>query len=92
MPQRPAAKKSVRQNEKRRKRNSAVKSRLTTEIRKFERALEREDVEEAQDKLDLVTKLLHQAAKKGVMHENTAARRQSKLQKELNRVSVSATE
>ena len=92
MPQRPAAKKSVRQNEKRRKRNSAVKSRLTTEIRKFERALEREDVEEAQDKLDLVTKLLRQAAKKGAMHENTAARRQSTLQKELNRVSVSATE
>ena len=90
MPQRPAAKKSVKQNEKRRKRNSAVKSELGTEVRKFERALEREDVEEAQEKLDLVTKLLHQAAKKGVIHENTAARRQSRLQKSLNRIAAPA--
>ena len=86
MPQRPAQKKSMRQNEKRRKRNSAVKSRLRTEINKFERALEREDPDEAQEQLDLLTKLLHQAAKKDVIKENTAARRQSKLQKQLNRI------
>lgn len=84
MPQRPAAKKSVKQNKKREKRNSSVKSRLTTETRKFERAVEREDQEEAQEQLNLVTKLLHQAAAKGVIHKNKAARRQSQLQKSLD--------
>lgn len=86
MPQRPSAKKTMRQSEERRKRNSAVKSRITTETRKFERAIEREDQEDAQEQLDLLTKLLHQAAKKNVMHENTAGRRQSKLQRQFNQM------
>jgi small subunit ribosomal protein S20 len=76
----------VRQNEERRKRNSAIKSRLTTETRKFERALEHEDAEEAREQLSVLTKLLHRAAKKNVLHENTAARRQSKLQRQLNQI------
>ncbi len=90
MPQRPAAKKSVKRNKKREHSNKRVKSRLTTETRKFERAVEREDTEEAQEQLDLVTKLLHQAASKGVIHENKAARRQSQLQKSLDRISQDA--
>ena len=84
MPQRPSAKKSVRQNEERRKRNSAIKTRLTTETRKFERALEREDAEEAREQLDVLTKLLHKAARKNILHENTAGRRQAKLQRQFN--------
>ncbi len=84
MAHRESAKKSLRQNEKHRLRNKAVKSRLTTETRRFERALERADVEQASAQLDLLTKLLHKASAKGVMHSNTAARRQSRLQKHLN--------
>ncbi|MFP4176857.1 MAG: 30S ribosomal protein S20 [Candidatus Brocadiia bacterium] len=87
MPQRPSAKKSLKQNEERRKRNKSVKSRLNTETRKFERAVERGDVEEASEQLDLVTRLLHRAAGKGIMHKNTAARRQSRLQRMLNEIS-----
>lgn len=86
MPQRPSAKKSLKQNAKRRNRNKSIKSRLTTETNKFERAIEREDAEEAQEQLDLVTKLLHQAASKNVIHENKAARRQSRLQKALDTI------
>ena len=87
MPNRPTAEKSLRQNKKRNKRNKRVKSQLRTEINTFERAIERGDAEEASQQLDLVTKLLHKACKKGVLHENTAARRQSRLQKELNKLS-----
>ena len=77
----------MRQNEKRRLRNKAVKSRLKTETRKFERAIERGDAAQASGQLTTVTKLLHKAAAKGVMHENTAARRQQSLHKHLGTIS-----
>jgi len=67
VPKTKSAKKRVRQAEKRRLRNKAVKSRLKTEAKKLR-----------------VTKLLHRAAAKGVIHKNKAARVQSKLQKHLN--------
>ena len=84
MPQRPSAKKSVRQNKKRQLRNKSVRSRLTTESRKFERAVERGDLDEARRQLDVLTKLLQQAAAKGVVHRKTAGRRQARYQKRLN--------
>jgi len=37
-----------------------------------------------------VTKLLQQASAKNVMHANTAARRQSRLSKELDKISGSS--
>ena len=84
MPQRPSAKKSVRQNKKRQLRNKSVRSRLTTETRKFERAIERGDLDAARQQLDVLTKLLQQAATKGVLHQKTAGRRQARYQKRLN--------
>ena len=84
MPHRASAKKTLRQSEKRRLRNRAVKSRLRTETRKFERAVERRDAEEARSQLQLLTKLVHKAGAKGVLHSRTAARRQAGLQKHFN--------
>jgi len=84
MTQRASAAKSFRRNEVKRKLNKSVKSRLHTETRKFERAIERGSSDEASEQLNLVSKLLHQAASKGVIHKNTAARRQSRLQSKLN--------
>jgi len=84
VPKTKSAKKRVRQAEKRRLRNKAVKSRLKTEAKKLRMAAERKDVAEAGRQLGLVTKLLHRAAAKGVIHKNKAARVQSKLQKHLN--------
>jgi len=92
MPHRASAKKRLRQNEKRRLRNRAVKSRLRTETRKFERALERGDVEEARAQLNLITKLLHRAGARGILHPNTASRRQSKLQQRLNSMATGAAQ
>ncbi len=84
MPQRPSAAKSLRKNQARRNLNKSAKSKLHTETVKFERAAERGDREEAAKQLELVTKLLHQAAAKGIMHKNTASRKLSRLQSTLN--------
>jgi len=65
-------------------RNKAVKSRIRTETREFERAIERADAEQARTQLQLLTKLLHKASAKGVLHTRTAARRQARLQKHFN--------
>ena len=84
MPHRPSAKKRLRQDEERTLRNKAVKSRLKTETAKFEMAVERGDTAEADQQLSAVTKLLQKASVKGVISENTAARRQSRLQRKLS--------
>ncbi|MDP6439552.1 MAG: 30S ribosomal protein S20 [Candidatus Brocadiia bacterium] len=91
MPHRECARKSLRQNASRRLRNKGVKSRLGTETRKFLRAVERGDVQEAKGQLSLLTKLLQKASAKGVMHANTVARRQALLHKRLNQVETAAT-
>ncbi|MHC4789188.1 MAG: 30S ribosomal protein S20 [Planctomycetota bacterium] len=84
MPHRPAALKSLRQDKKRNLRNKSVKSRLRTEQNKFAHMLERSDLEGAERQLELLTKLLQQAAAKNVIHANSAARKQAQLQKRMN--------
>jgi len=88
MPHRPSARKTTKQDAKRHLRNKAVKSRLKTETRKFERAVERGDAAQASGQLSLVTRLLQKAAAKGVLPDNTAARRQQRLQKDLNTITA----
>jgi len=88
MPQRECAKKALRQSVRRKLCNKSVKSKLGTETTKFERALERGDAQAAATQLTVVTKLLHQAAAKGIMHPKTASRRQARLQQGLNKVQV----
>jgi len=84
MPQRKSAVKALKQNQKRRLRNKVMKTRLRTEQNKLARMLERGDVEDAKKHVAQLTKLLHRAAAKKVIHANNAARRQAKLQKRLN--------
>jgi len=88
MPQRTSATKSLRQSKKRQQRNKPARSRLTTETRRFERAVERGDANAAQGQLDLLTKLLQKAATKGIIKTNTAARRQARFQKQLNGITA----
>lgn len=92
MPHRPAAIKSLKQDRKRRLRNKSVKSRLRTEQNKFDRMLERGDVEAAGAQLSLLTKLLQQAAAKNVIHANRAARTQAQFQDRFNEVSARAAD
>ena len=71
-----SALKRVRQSEKRRLRNRAVRSRIKTMIKKFHAAGTREEKEAL---LREIYSLLDKAARKRIIHPNTAARRKAKL-------------
>jgi small subunit ribosomal protein S20 len=79
-----SAKKRVRQNEKARTINRARKSQVKTQIKHFEEAVEKGDVEAATAQLKVVTKKLDKTASTSTMHKKTAARKKSRLTKKLN--------
>ena len=68
-----------RQNERRRERNVAVRSRLKTEAKKAARTVEAGDAEAAGAQARMTARLLDKAASKGIIHRNTAARRKASL-------------
>jgi small subunit ribosomal protein S20 len=90
MPHRHAALKSLRKDAKRTLRNRSVKSRLRTEQNKFDRMLERGDMQGAETQLVLLTKLFQRAAARNVIHANRAARKQAQFQRRLNQARAGA--
>jgi small subunit ribosomal protein S20 len=79
-----SAKKRVRQNVRKRKINRARKSRIKTQIKRFETALAEGDVKTAGEQYQLIVKKLDKAAGAGTMHKNAVARKKSRLAKKLN--------
>jgi len=79
-----SAKKRVRQNAKRKTINRARKSQVKTQIKHFEAALEKGDVEAASEQYHLLTRKLDKTAATSTMHKKTAARKKSRLAKRLN--------
>jgi small subunit ribosomal protein S20 len=79
-----SAKKRVRQNAKSRRINRARKSQVKTQIKHFEDALERGDVESAREQYRLAAKKLDKTAATSAMHKRTAARKKSRLAQRLN--------
>ena len=65
-----------RQNEGRRLRNKAIRSRLKTEVKKAQAGGEDQPTA---DQVRATSRLLDKAVSKGVLHKRTAARRKSKL-------------
>lgn len=84
MPNSVSAKKSLRKNQSRRIRNRAQRSSLRAVIKRFRAAAEGEDREAATKLLQLAYKKLDQAAAKGLIHKNAAARTKSRLSKRLS--------
>ena len=74
-----------RQNEKRRLRNRAVRSEINTLTKAAIDAAEHDD-ETAEESLRQAVKRIDKAAAKGVIHKNTAARRKSRLTREIQRL------
>ena len=74
-----------RQNEKRRLRNRTVRSEMNTRTKAALDAVDYTDDETADETLRLAIKRIDKAAAKGVIHKNTAARRKSRLARELQR-------
>lgn len=86
MPNIKSAKKRVKVIEKKTLRNSMIKSAYKTTIKKFEKAVEDNKVDEAKALFVEATKKIDQACSKGVIVKNTAARKKSALSKKLNAV------
>ena len=85
MPNNPSAEKRMRQEQKRRLHNRSIKSLVRTQVTKARQAISgNASVEDAQEAVRLAVSELDRAAKKGVIHRNNAARRKSRLMKQLN--------
>ena len=84
MPNIKSAKKRVIIIEKKTARNNMIKTGYKSAIRKFEEAIEANNIEEAKVLFIQATKKIDQACTKGVIVKNTAARKKSNLAKKLN--------
>ncbi len=72
-----------KQNEKRRLRNRVFRGGARTYVRKARLAIESGDVESARAATLQAVSALDKAAEKGIIHRNNAARRKSRLMKQL---------
>ena len=78
-----SAKKRVRQNAKRRQINHDRKGKVKAQIKRFEQAVESGDADSAGQALQKAVKRIDKTAATSTMHKKTAARRKSKLVKQL---------
>lgn len=76
--------KRIRQNEKRRLRNQAWKTRIKTSVKKVEEAISKKEKEVVQNLLNEAIKIISKAASKGIIHKNAASRKISRLMKKVN--------
>lgn len=82
-----SAKKRVAVSEVRRLRNRSQRSKLRTLVKNTQLAMDT-DLEKARNLLTLTIKELDQAASKGLIHKNTAARKKSRLMRKFNQRSA----
>ena len=82
-----SALKRLRQSQKRRMRNKAVKAEVRTCRSKVLTAVEQNNKEEAAANLRKVASLYDKAVKKGIIKTNTAARSKSRLAGRINTIS-----
>jgi small subunit ribosomal protein S20 len=83
MPHTASAKKRMRQNLKRHAQNKAVKSLLATKRRQFKETIVAGDADKAASAFVAAQKAFAQAGVKGPLHKNTAARKVSRMAKQL---------
>jgi small subunit ribosomal protein S20 len=84
-----SAKKRIRQNAKRQARNRVYLTRARTFVRHAREAIASGDHEVASAAVKQAIGELDRAATKGVIHKNNAARRKSRLMKQLAQISQS---
>ncbi|MDA8363309.1 MAG: 30S ribosomal protein S20 [Gammaproteobacteria bacterium] len=77
------AKKRVRQAQKHRQHNAAMRSTLRTHIKKVLKAVEGKDTATARTAFQTAMSVIDRAAGKGLIHKNSAARHKSRLNERL---------
>lgn len=80
--------KRAKQSEARRLRNRARKTRVKNVVKKVRTALEKKSVEEAQAALQEAIPVIDRAVSKGTIHHRTAARKISRLSKQVHALSA----
>jgi small subunit ribosomal protein S20 len=85
-----SAKKRIRQSLKRRARNRHRKDQIREEIKAFNAALTRGDLDKAAEQLKRAASRLDRVASKNTIHKNTAARKRSRLARRLNAARATA--
>ena len=81
MPVIKSAKKQMRQTRTRTERNQQIKDAYKLKIKEVKKGVGVLDTKKMQEKLSEGYKLIDKAAKKNVLHKNTAARKKSQLAK-----------
>ena len=84
MPHTPSAKKSLRQDAKRRLRNRAAKKSIKLQLKKLTEPAKNAPLEQLQAELRIAIRKLDKAAARRVVHPNLAARKKSQLAKLLH--------
>jgi small subunit ribosomal protein S20 len=79
-----SAAKRFRQSEKRRIRNKSVRSEVRTSAKQVLSAVESKDRSAANEAFRSFSALIDSAARKGVYHQNTAARKKSRMAHRVN--------
>lgn len=79
-----SAKKRILTTRKKTALNKSKKSEIRTYIKKFDLALDSDNIEEAKDLLKIIDKKLKKASHKNIIHKNAVSRRVSNLTKKLN--------
>jgi small subunit ribosomal protein S20 len=90
LPKSKSAEKAARAAERKQLRNKSVRSATKTHLARAERLISSNELEPAQQAVLAATSALDRAAKKGVIHPNTAARRKSRLMKKFNQAKLSS--
>ena len=79
-----SAKKRIRVTQVKTLQNKIFRSQLKTDVKKYEAALAAGDLEAAKATYKAATKKIDQAANRGIIHKNAAARKKSQFTKKLN--------
>jgi small subunit ribosomal protein S20 len=78
----------MRQGLKRNERNRQNLSQLKTQVKKLRAAIAKGDADEAKKALSETVSEIDKAAKKGIVHDNAAARYKSRLTRRINGMSA----
>lgn len=86
MPNTRSALKELRKAQRRRERNRAIRTRVRTFVKYARQAIAQADLEAAKQAISNAYRELDRAARKGVIHRNTAARLKSRLMQLFHRI------
>ena len=80
--------KSARVGDRKKERNQPLRTKARTFVTRTRRLIDSGDIEGAEGSARVAIAALDRAAQKGVIHENTASRRKSRLIKSLNKATT----